>query len=95
MSRYSKPHERSKHETTQKGIAKDIDGYFGMWDDFSKIDKQHDDKFRKFLKKNHISPFTFNGRDFCFNFRIRVIKYDIITSIQSGLQLIKKRNKVL
>ena len=23
MSRYSKPHERSKHETMQKGIAKD------------------------------------------------------------------------
>ena len=66
------------------GLASCIDGYFGMWDDLSKIDKRRDNEFRAFLAKHHISPFTFNGRDLEFHFRVRCIEYEIETSVRAG-----------
>jgi hypothetical protein len=74
----------------ENGLTDYIDGYFGMWDDVLKINAYRDYKFRNLLAKNAISPFTFNGRDFCFGFRLKCIEYEINTSIQAGLQRIKK-----
>ena len=38
-------------DLVNSGLAGYIDGYYGMWDDISKIDKQRDDAFRAFLQK--------------------------------------------
>lgn len=67
-----------------------IDGYYGLWNDVSRIDKQRDDDFRAFLKKNQISSFTFNGRDLRWSLRMKCIEYDINTSIQKGLHKLAK-----
>ena len=84
-------------DLVENGLAKNIDGYFGMWDDISKIDKHRDDEFRFFLTKNHISSFTFNGRDFWSRLstplRLKCIEYELNTSIQAGLRRIKQHTK--
>ncbi|MCC7353236.1 MAG: FkbM family methyltransferase [Anaerolineae bacterium] len=72
------------------GLHKFIDGYFGMWDDLSKIDKRRDDEFRALLARNNIRPFTFNGRDLGSNFRLKCIRYDIDTSVRVGLRRLGK-----
>jgi FkbM family methyltransferase len=72
------------------GFDKYIDGYYGMWDDLSKINRQRDRDFRAFMSKNHIYPFTFNGRDVELSFRIRCIEYDIKTHVQAGLLKLAK-----
>ncbi|TFG24458.1 MAG: hypothetical protein EU529_04155 [Promethearchaeota archaeon] len=77
-------------DLVNNGFAKHIDGYYGMWDDLSKIDIQRYEEFRDFLAKNQIFPFTFNGRDFLFPLRLRCIEYDIRTSVQATLRKIKK-----
>lgn len=81
----------------KSGLAKNIDGYFGMWDDVSKIDELWDNQFRALLTKNHIYPFTFNGRDFwsrfSSSFRLKCIQYELNTSIQAGLRRVKQHAK--
>jgi len=77
------------------GLATHINGYYGMWDDLSKIDKARDDEFRAFLTENHISPFTFNGRDLEWRSRLRCIEYDINTSVQLGLRKLDRRRKTV
>lgn len=72
-------------DLVESEYAKDIDGYYGMWDDLSKIDRYRDKNFRDCLFKNHIYPFTFNGRDMGKSFRLRCIEYDIETHIQVAL----------
>jgi FkbM family methyltransferase len=66
-------------------LAEHIDGYYGMWDDVSKIDIHRDKEFRALLAKHDISPITFNGRDLKDPLRMMIIKYDIKTSLLSGL----------
>jgi hypothetical protein len=68
------------------GYAQFIDGYFGMWDDVSKIDRARDEDFRGLLTKHAISPMTFNERDFLVGLRLRCIAYDLRTSILRGLR---------
>lgn len=57
-------------------------GFYGMWDDLSKIDFEKDLKFRTLLKEKNITPFTFNGRDMRFSIRknliLRSLKNDIL-----------------
>jgi len=72
-------------DLVESGLAEYIDGYFGMWDDMSKIDEDRDDEFRTLLRKNRIHPFTFNQRDLKSAFRLSPIKYDIGTAIQAGV----------
>ncbi len=62
-----------------------IDGYYGMWDDLSKIDNRRAKRFRAFLRTIKIRPFTFNGRDLHWPLRVRCIEYDINTSVHAGL----------
>ncbi len=77
-------------DLVESEFAKHIDGYYGMWDDVSKIDEQRGNDFRDFLSKNNIYPFTFNGRDPIFPARIKCIEYDIQTHVQAGLLKLKK-----
>lgn len=80
-------------DLVSSGLAKYIDGYYGMWDDVYKLDKQRDDQFRAFLRENQLYPFTFNGRDLKYSARIRCIEYDINTSVQVKLHKLKERLK--
>jgi FkbM family methyltransferase len=67
-----------------------IDGYFGMWDDISKIDSERDAEFRIFLAKHQIHTFTFNGRDLVWSFRKKCIAYHLHTQIMKGLRKLNK-----
>lgn len=58
-----------------------IDGFYGMWDDLSKINYEQDKRFRKLLKLMKVSPFPFNGRDLRFSYRKNLIKKSILYSI--------------
>jgi len=72
-------------DLVDSGIAENIDGYFGMWDDLSKIDIQRDDEFRRFLSSNGIHTFPFNGRDLRWPLRKKCIAYQMRTDILRGL----------
>ncbi|MDJ0799802.1 MAG: FkbM family methyltransferase [Calothrix sp. MO_167.B12] len=67
-----------------------IDGYFGMWDDVSKIDIGRDAEFRTFLAKHQINSFTFNGRDLYWSFRRKCIVYHMHTRIMQGLRKLQQ-----
>lgn len=67
-----------------------INGYFGMWDDVSKIDIERDAEFRTYLAKNQIRTFTFNGRDLYWPFRRRCIAYHMHTRIMQELRELKR-----
>lgn len=45
------------------GLVQSIDGFYGMWDDLSKIDTEADRRFRAVLRREGISTLTFNDRD--------------------------------
>ena len=62
-----------------------IDGYYGMWDDLSKIDTIADDRFRRTLRDHNIRNVTFNDRDLSSPLRRFAIRMDIDTSIRVGL----------
>jgi hypothetical protein len=66
-----------------------IDGYYGMWDDLSKIDPNDDSRFRQLLRDYRISKLTFNDRDLPFWLRRYAIRTDIETSIRAGLGRVK------
>lgn len=66
------------------GITDHIDGYFGMWDDMSKIDVSRDRAFRKLLRERRITHCTFNGRDVDWPSRMRFIAYEFGTAVLKG-----------
>jgi hypothetical protein len=68
-----------------------VDGYFGMWDDVSKIDPERDRAFRGMLKDAGITSVTFNDRDLGHSLRRRAIRLALDTSLQSG---VRKRTHV-
>lgn len=76
-------------DLVEHDLAASIDGYFGMWDDVSKIDARRGEDFRALLATHGIAPFTFNGRDFRSRIRTKCIEYDIGTSIHVGLRRIR------
>lgn len=65
----------------QNNLLKFFDGFYGMWDDVSKIDYEKDKRLRKLMKEAHISPYPFNGRDMQYNSRLRLIKKSLKLSI--------------
>lgn len=67
-------------------LAHNISGYFGMWDDVSKIDIGRDAEFRTFLAKHRIDTFPFNGRDLRRVLRRKCIAYHMHTRIMQGLR---------
>jgi len=62
-----------------------IDGYYGMWDDLSKIDPQADDRFRARLRATGIANVTFNDRDLRHRLRRWAIRFDMETSMRAGV----------
>ena len=67
------------------GLTASVDGYYGMWDDVSKIDPKADKRFRRLLRANGITNVTFNDRDLPYRLRRFAIRTDIETSIRRGL----------
>ena len=61
-----------------------IVGFYGMWDDLSKISPKQDDEFRRTLRNQSIHPITFNDRDLDIPLRVRAIRYDLRTSLASA-----------
>jgi hypothetical protein len=64
-----------------------IDGYYGMWDDLSKIDPQADDRFRARLHACGIAHLTFNDRDLRYRLRRWAIRYDMETTIRAASRM--------
>jgi len=71
------------------GLHASIDGYYGMWDDLSKIDPAADRRFRRLLRDHRISTVTFNDRDLDFRLRRHAIRTDVATSVRTGLARVK------
>ena len=65
----------------ENDLIKHFDGFYGMWDDVSKIDIERDRKFRKVLKEANVYPFPFNGRDMMHKRRKILIRKSLENSI--------------
>jgi FkbM family methyltransferase len=78
-------------DLVESGLHKCVDGYFGMWDDVSKIDIDRDNEFRAFLMSNGIDSFTFNGRDMSHASRRVCIVYHLHTRIMEGFRRVRSR----
>ena len=78
-------------DLVESGLATNVDGYYGMWDDVSKINVKRDVEFREFLSTNGISSMTFNGRDVRWRFRMKCIEYDMNTSVMVGSRRLERR----
>jgi len=63
------------------GMADRIGGYYGMWDDLSKIDPARDADFRQLLRRADIHPIAFNDRDLSHPLRVWAVRYDMTTSL--------------
>jgi hypothetical protein len=68
------------------GVADAVCGYYGMWDDLSKIDPDRDRQFRRLLRANRIRTVPFNDRDLGHRLREWAIRYDLATSLASCSQ---------
>jgi hypothetical protein len=73
-------------DLVRSGMSARIDGYFGMWDDVSKLDPERDRAFRRLLKDNRISSVTFNDRDLRHGLRRRAVRLALDTSLRSGMR---------
>ncbi len=78
-------------DLVESGLATNVDGYYGMWDDVSKINVKRDVEFREFLSRNGIRSMTFNGRDVRWRFRMKCIEYDMNTSVMVGSRRLERR----
>jgi hypothetical protein len=58
-----------------------IDGFYGMWDDLSKIDRRRDAGFRRILRRHDVHTFTFNDRDFDSRLRLWAIRRHVRASV--------------
>lgn len=63
------------------GLRSKVSGFYGMWDDLSKIDRSKDTEFRHLLRRNGIHSVTFNDRDLGHPLREWAIRYDLTTSL--------------
>lgn len=71
-------------DLAEAGLLPNVSGFYGMWDDLSKIDASRDASFRRFLRAHGIRTVTFNDRDLRSMLRVRAIRYDIATSLAAG-----------
>lgn len=65
----------------EQGLLDRVDAFYGMWDDLSKIDPGLDREMTRFMQAHGVRTTTLNERDFVSGFRVRVIAYDLCTSI--------------
>ena len=63
------------------GLRSKVSGFYGMWDDLSKVDTTKDAQFRRLLRRNGIHTVTFNNRDLGHPLREWAIRYDLTTSL--------------
>jgi len=63
------------------GITDSVDGYFGMWDDLSKIDPQRDEVFRELIDARRIHTTSFNDRDMPYALRMWAVKVALEAAI--------------
>jgi FkbM family methyltransferase len=77
-------------DLAERGLTGDFDGYYGLWDDMSKIDMNRDREFRRLLAARHIRPLTFNGRDMDVGLRRGCIAYDVRTSVEAALRRLER-----
>ena len=82
-------------DLVEHDLSQHIDGYFGMWDDVSKIDVQRDHEFRSFLRNNNIHSFPFNGRDLRWSLRKKCIAYHVRTQILSAAQRLSPKKQAV
>lgn len=47
----------------EAGLTGSVDGYYGLWDDLSKIDAEADRRFQRLLSEHGIETLAFNDRD--------------------------------
>ncbi len=66
------------------GLDRRVDGYYGMWDDLSRIDARLDARLRELVHDHRIAPLTFNGRDLGYALRRLAIRIDVGSSIRRG-----------
>jgi len=59
-----------------------VNGWYGMWDDLSKIDATKDEEFRAMMGHYSLDPVTFNQRDLKWPLRLWAIRYDFGTSLR-------------
>ena len=62
-------------------LIKYFDGFYGMWDDIFKLDKEKFRKFNEMLKEANVHPFPFNGRDMQHEERKTLINKSLRNSI--------------
>jgi len=79
-------------DLVESGLAAHIDGYYGLWDDISKIDILRDAEFRAYISRNGIRSCTFNGRDMRWRVRMKCIEYDMNTSALAGVRRLERRS---
>jgi hypothetical protein len=75
-------------DLNENRLLLNVDGWFGMWDDLSKIDPAADEVFRAELAAHSIEPVTFNGRDLRVPLRLRVIDAEVRTAVRRGARRI-------
>ena len=68
-------------DLVRSGMRSKVSGFYGMWDDLSKIDRRKDAEFRELLRRNDIHTVTFNDRDLGHSLREWAIRYDLTTSL--------------
>lgn len=68
-------------DLVNSGLRSKVSGFYGMWDDLSKIDRRKDAEFRQLLRRNGIRTMTFNDRDLGHRLREWAIRYDVTTSL--------------
>jgi FkbM family methyltransferase len=77
--------EGSEYDVIEDLIESDLikyfDGFYGMWDDVFKLDKEKYGKFQKILKEINVYPFPFNGRDMQREKRKALINESLMNSI--------------
>jgi hypothetical protein len=73
-------------DLVRAGLDREVDGWFGMWDDVGKRDRARDRRFRRLVADAGITTVTFNDRDLRHPLRRRAIKLAADTAIRRGLQ---------
>lgn len=69
------------------GMVDDVDGFYGMWDDLSKIDPELDGAFLAMLRGSGITTVTFNDRDMPHLLRMDAVR----RSMQRAIARASKR----
>jgi hypothetical protein len=71
-------------DLVRSGLQRDIDGWFGMWDDVAKLDPEKDREFRRRLREARIATVTFNDRDLGHPLRRRAIRLALDAAVRRG-----------